>query len=793
MPLERDQRDPSRPRRIRPLEATARTYGRLLRSRRRWIAGVVAALTLASVGLLAAPPHAIPDGPVESVSEYERLASECLVIVRSTALGEPDTFERIEELAEDLSESPWVETVLWAGSLVGGAPPGSILEHPFLRGRLVNDDATALLLLLAPSAAARSHYTDFVSDLERILAAPRYAGRLDLGLTGRYPIQATMATTIQSERIAFQLVAYVLAFVLGALIFGSAWAMLVAGLSPALGVLWTLSVVRVTPASGNAFVATVLPVTVMMIGFTEAVHLMMHVQRATKEGARPREAAASAVEALLPACALTSLTTAIAMLSLCASSDRMVRDFGIASAIGIGLTFLSVNLLLPVLTSLRAVPVRQAERPRAAPALDRAFALLRREHRLVSGVGLGLMLASLAAATGLWLDERPSSNLPAESGRLRSLQTIDREFGGHQVVRVAVTPAPALSAADEKRLLREVQGAVESAPRIARATSLADVAAALRLLPPLPQALATAPLTSAPANADATDLLVFARVPEAGTRAQAESFQHIERALSDLAARYPGTRFELGGSAVEHTRRTQRIARDLVRGLLLAAGSVCVALVAACGSVRLGLTAMLPNLFPIVATAAGLRLFGLSVSVTMICAFTIALGIAADDTIHFLVRYRRELAVRATPGLALARTFRIVSVPILVTTAVMITGLAIVLTSEVRAHRVFGGMTCTALLAALIGDLVLLPALLTFASRRKEARTEQRGRPMDLSRGGSPSSFERARDPSRARPRATPARPPAPPRGSAPARWHARCQRDPHGEHGAVQDVDRAP
>jgi predicted RND superfamily exporter protein len=155
---------------------------------------------------------------------------------------------------------------------------------------------------------------------------------------------------------------------------------------------------------------------------------------------------------------------------------------------------------------------------------------------------------------------------------------------------------------------------------------------------------------------------------------------------------------------------------DLARSLAVAIVIILIMITVAYRSLRVGLIAMLPNLFPLLACAAGLALFNIPLSLEIVCAFTICVGIAADDSIHFLSRYRAERMNGLNTNDALSCSFMRVGQVLVITTSVMLCGLGSILFSSLPMYRSFTAVACTTLAAALIADLIILPALLKLFS-----------------------------------------------------------------------------
>jgi predicted RND superfamily exporter protein len=137
-------------------------------------------------------------------------------------------------------------------------------------------------------------------------------------------------------------------------------------------------------------------------------------------------------------------------------------------------------------------------------------------------------------------------------------------------------------------------------------------------------------------------------------------------------------------------------------------------------SIRLGIVTILPNIFPLVAAAAGLVLCGIPLRYSYVMCFSICLGIAVDDTIHVLFTYGRERRCGFEPRIAILRTMRR-TIPAISTTAVLIiVGFAVAMFSSMPTVRLFGALTCAILLLALATEILLTPVLICAADRRRD-------------------------------------------------------------------------
>ena len=129
-------------------------------------------------------------------------------------------------------------------------------------------------------------------------------------------------------------------------------------------------------------------------------------------------------------------------------------------------------------------------------------------------------------------------------------------------------------------------------------------------------------------------------------------------------------------------------------------------------SIRIGLISLVPNLFPLVATGAILFITGQYLEIVTVCVFTICIGIAVDDTIHFLTRYADESSQGGVHHEAIQRAFTGVGSALLMTTIVLVTGMMTAVFGDARDARLFGIMGAITLSSALFADIFFLPALL---------------------------------------------------------------------------------
>lgn len=189
--------------------------------------------------------------------------------------------------------------------------------------------------------------------------------------------------------------------------------------------------------------------------------------------------------------------------------------------------------------------------------------------------------------------------------------------------------------------------------------------------------------------------------------------------LDEVRAEIPSDEFDyvITGTAADVVVLGDGLIGGMVRGLMTA----FVVMAGVCAvwfrSWRLTLIAVLPNVFPVLFVFGIMGLFGVPLNSGTAMVATIALGVALNDTVHFIMHYRGRKLEGEPVAIAVADTYAEIGRPIVLTSIVNCLGFSIFLLSEFRPMSDFGLLTGIAMIAALIGDLVLLPALLRVFDR----------------------------------------------------------------------------
>jgi len=591
-----------------------------------------------------------------------------------------------------------------------------LLEHPLSKGSLVAPDGQTVLLLI--DSREQSDVRP-VTDAAKALLTP-------IGIrvrpTGALALYEVHDRTLEGDHIRIQLMAYALVTLLAVLIFRRPAAIVIAAAGPFVGVAWTLGWLQLIGQSENELAKIILPVMIIMIGFTDGVHLVVRIRRMRSCGSTQRDAVYDSVLHIGPACLLTSLTTAIGFGSLIISNSETIAGFGRVSAIGVVLTFCSVVLLTPLLANSwigKRIHVN-SEKDTIFNMMTGCVGIVNfaSRHALTLTIaGFFITGACLYACTHLVPDDRISDRVPHTSDEWQAMRHCDTHVGGIRYMRLVLSWSEDNSRTEVWKALKACEELLASEPLVGDSMSIRTTLTIFKgpdrrdnsvLVNKLPEEIKRQFYRD-----DIRKAQVVARVQDNGIATMDPVFIRITDAVKNLEDEHDGITIDLVSGQLLEGRVVRQMIEELMKSLFMASLVIFAVLAIAFRSLRVGLISIMPNIMPLAASGALRLVIDESLGIASACSFAICLGIAVDDTIHYLMHFRHERHEGRTPYEANRNTFITVGSALMMTTIVMMAGLGTVLTSSMPPHVNFAAMACTTLGAALLADLLFLPALLT--------------------------------------------------------------------------------
>lgn len=390
----------------------------------------------------------------EFYQEYDPEGQACIVLLRTDKLFTPKAITALRQLVSRIRESKGVDKVFSIDDvpvIAGGIPhpliptdpldPNALqqarteaLAHPLVAGQLMSPNAATAIIIVGLNKV--SSFLDIIPIIEQIRNIAQTTSEdydLDVRVTGSPALMADWFAEMHRQRIRLPLMASCITLVIGLLLLRNLSAVVITSTPHIFGILWTLGAMGWIGIE-LTMLGTAMPALLTAIGFTDSVHLMLHMRREVGTGSTARVGAILAVRRIGIACALTSLTTAVGFASLLLASRPSVREFGGCCAMGCVLTFLAVITLVPLMSGTVlgrrcAAVTKSGQTNRWNDLFDRVSRpILAKPMRVTV---FSVLMTVVLGTTALKL--KPDVDIqmyPPQSDSMQALELFERDFGG---------------------------------------------------------------------------------------------------------------------------------------------------------------------------------------------------------------------------------------------------------------------------------------------------------------------------------------------------------------------------
>jgi uncharacterized protein len=602
---------------------------------------------------------------------------------------------------------------------------------PIYRG-LVSDDGawTAILLTLELTGDSFEPKAELVRHL-RVLVDQLAPDRA-VALAGPAVLdEAFYAHSARDTRTYGPITIAVLILVL-ALLFRSVPGVLLPLGVVAMSLVWAFGLLCWMGWVANVVTTIVSPL-LLAIGVADSIHLLQHLRLASRQGLSPDEALREAFCRVLRPCLLTTLTTAAGMASFSVASLVGIRQFGLTAAFGVLAAFLFTMVGLPL--ALSVLPARWlggltgAGRP-PVPGFLVSVARTATRRRIPVLVGSLIFIAvAIAGIAQLRIGTAMNSYLWSDDPVYQESVTIDTAFGGSLPIEVLVEARGDGDLLDPETLARIVTIGehLASQPATGDAITAVDfLLEARRVLRAEPPGSLELPATRAEAAQvlllaeGAADIGRFLSADYATTRIEVpirmDSYQQLLDRLDEVDLELQGLAGDGADARITGLARLlggmeAYLLQSQVRSLGLAFLLVLACITLFFRSGRAGLLSLVPNLFPLVGVLGLMGWLDIRLSMTTVMVAPLMLGLVVDDTVHVLERVVAARGEGRSVADAFTASVQEVGQAVLLTSVVLTAGLLVPALGSFRPNFHFAVLTAVAIVLALIGDLVVFPAV----------------------------------------------------------------------------------
>jgi predicted RND superfamily exporter protein len=485
---------------------------------------------------------------------------------------------------------------------------------------------------------------------------------------------------------------------------------------------------------------SILPSFLIAVGVGNSVHILVIFFMRLNRGATRPNAIAYALGHSGLAVVMTSLTTAAGLASFAGAKVAPISDLGILSCVGVLLSLAYTIVLLPAMLTLSPLKAKKSKNQNKNTMLDRILDGVSEWTTskpwpvligtlVVIGLSLaGIMRLSFSHDVLKWLPEGDPVRVATE--------TIDGNMAGTVSMEILLDTGrenglhdPALLKAID-RLSRQLEKEPVAGLQVGKVYSLADVLKEIHQalnenrpemnrIPDNPKLIPQELLLFENSGSDDLEDVVDSRfqiaritlnIPWADTLKLTPLVHGVEAKLK--AAIDPKIKFHTTGMISIMGRTLYAAIHSMAQSYGIALVVITCMMILLIGNIRMGLASMLPNLTPILFTLGIMGWFQLPLDMFTMLVASIAIGLAVDDTVHFMHNYRRYYSLSGDVTGAVKETLHTSGRAMITTTVVLTLGFAIFSLAEMNNLYYFGILISTTLALALLALFIIGPALM---------------------------------------------------------------------------------
>ncbi|HKM94575.1 MAG TPA: MMPL family transporter [Prolixibacteraceae bacterium] len=617
---------------------------------------------------------------------------------------------------------------------------GIFESMPLYRGYLYNDSIHAHLIVLTMNKDRMQtrERNELIDNIRALGTQFEKETSFKMRYSGLPYINVRNAQLIEREIYLFSGLALLICLVIFYLFFRSFKAMfasvfvVISGIAVTLGSL-VLFDYPITILSG------MIPPLIIIIGMTNSIYILNKYHQEFRLHQNKIKALKRVITRIGNAIFLTNLTTAIGFAAFITTSSDILKQFGTIASLNIMFLFVLSVLLIPNIFSFLPPPEERHIKHLKRKFIDKILnklVIITLDHRkkvyvtMLIVVALSLVGMALIQRTGHLLDDIPDKD-PIKI----DVKYFEANFDGIMPLELVIDtkkPNGVLQISTLQKI-DEIDQTLQQFDELSASLSIANVVKMAR------QAFYNGDerFYSIPSNTEKNFIISYAtntdgdialahsfvdslmqktrvsfRVKDIGTDKMDNLYNRISNEICKV---FPADKFNvtITGSMVVFFRGNQYMVTNLLSSLALAIFVIALFMATMFRSARMVAMSLIPNIIPLLFTAAIMGYFNIPIKASTMLVFSVAFGISVDNTIHFLAKYRQELKasnwnIRESVIKALKET----GISMMYTVTVLFFGFGIFAISKFGGTQALGILVSMTLLVAFISNLVLLPSLL---------------------------------------------------------------------------------
>ena len=616
----------------------------------------------------------------------------------------------------------------------------AVYENPLHLNYLIdmNERVTAIYAILPEKDIEERLKEKMVEDVREMLSGV-VPDNVEYYVAGAPPVKRDMGSFLKRDQMIFTPLTFFLMAVILYLAYRSVKCTVLPLMMVVITLTWASGFIAITGRPITVVLSMLQPLLIVMT-VAHSIHILSHYnENNLLIEDKLKSLRKTATHMMLP-CFLTTITTAFGFSSLGISKIPPIRDFGFFTAVGVVFAFTIVLTVIPIILFYVKPPRVKVVEKKTEGLTEKAletlsFFVMKRKAYII----LACLMITAFSIIGIFKIEIETDFInyfKKDSDIYISTFFIQEHLTGTSSLNVVIEGKEE-GVIKEPRVLyqmEKLQKYLESKPQVRKTISILDFLKDMNKamhdgdqkyyeIPETRNLVAQYLLLySISGDPDDFDRFVDFTYEKATvtTRLIHMSSQELRKFIEETKY-YCENNFtddldvKVTGDTVLYNNMDRSLVEGQIKSILLALLTIFLVMSGVFRSFYLGALSMIPNLIPIFLTMGLMGWTGIHLNTSTIMIGSVAIGIAVDDTIHFMTRYFREISEGSDVGSAIKNTMMNTGKPIIFTTLVVGSGFFVLLFASFVPVKWFGSLTAFTMLSALIGDLMVLPVILFIA------------------------------------------------------------------------------
>ena len=607
---------------------------------------------------------------------------------------------------------------------------------------LFSSDFKSLCIVVHNSQIITKNASDeLLVDIENLINKYNFK---EIHYAGKIRGQKTYLTKMKFELMLFLSISLLLITTFLAISFRSIYGVIVPLITVLFAIIGVLGIMQLTGKSLDVM-STLLPTILFVVGMSDAVHILNRYIEELRAGNKKMDAIKTTFKEVGLATFFTSTTTAVGFITLMMVPIKPMQDFGMYSAIGVILAFIIAITFLPATLSIFNKPKISSTNPKELfwnKILSKGFMFVIRNQGKIVLTYLLILVISIIGIFQLQVDYKLLEDLSEDNPLQQDFRFFEKNYSGIRPFEMAIYTIDSSSIFNYE-VMKEMDK-IE--------TYLYNNYEAGFILSPIS-------ILKSANKALHNGTSAYYKIPESSKKFKALMKKLIQLNIkeklnsfvnkSNSVGRFTGKMDDVGskkvkelniafkqfyqseinenligykmtGTALLVDKNNEFLATNMIIGLSIAFLLIALLIGIIFKSIKMAFLSLVPNVIPLAIIGGLMGYLGTAINMSTSIIFTIAFGIAVDDTIHFLSKFKIEQRKGKPLMYSLKRTYLSTGKAIMLTTLILCGGFVSLIFSDFKSTFLIGAYVSLILFVAVITDLLLLPILLMNIKRKKE-------------------------------------------------------------------------